>query len=568
MDGRARLIAAVLAGVRGHVSATVVIEDSLRERPDLIDLPRGEYLAVSEISRELERPGFQASIVVLRSLDGMMLRKLRAKPPALVVLVDADPDSMRSSVLDQSLVLGPQARLKVDLEGSSLACAESPQALQALIESLDDKYLVAACPTPPWWPDLLRDPGLADNAAIGFVAAQALGDRWLRLEESREVVDTLVPLDLPSPCPEEANEDELIMLVAGHQLERATGPVFPDPRVVVALHGARRTLHDDPDAIAAELASSDKSDKEQQPEAWTQAQRALPEHARGLDFQHLHPTLAQRPTPIAFLAQRPLMRALEPEIELDAAAFELHASPDSVNERSLQVLQAAPEILTEHESKVVLKGAGFEITRQAVANSASGAAQFADRIGYPVALKALSPDLRRKDDIGAVILDVPNAASARRAYADIIHNVETRMPNAHLDGIIVAEMIEAGPEFVCGALRMPNGEVAHYVRAIGLQAPVETSWGLSDPPDTQTFPAARRLAQAAFARLPQTKMRRGSDPDTSVLAEVFARLTALFAATGERLVRVDLAPLRLVEGERGHVVLDARIVQLAHLEGE
>ena len=59
-----------------------------------------------------------------------------------------------------------------------------------------------------------------------------------------------------------------------------------------------------------------------------------------------------------------------------------------------------------------------------VLSTAYTAASFADKIGYPVALKALSPDLRRKRELGAIELDVVNAAAVKRAYANIVANVE------------------------------------------------------------------------------------------------------------------------------------------------
>ena len=80
--------------------------------------------------------------------------------------------------------------------------------------------------------------------------------------------------------------------------------------------------------------------------------------------------------------------------------------------RARELLRNAAEILTDQESKVVLRGFGFDVTRQAVANSASGAAGFADRIGYPVVLKVLSPDLRRRTDVGGVMLSGAWSASA------------------------------------------------------------------------------------------------------------------------------------------------------------
>ena len=120
------------------------------------------------------------------------------------------------------------------------------------------------------------------------------------------------------------------------------------------------------------------------------------------------------------------------------------------------------------------KRQGVEITRQAVASSASGAAQYADTIGYPVVLKAVSPDLRRKQELGAVVLGLTTSAAVRRAYATIVHNVETHAPTAHLDGVLVAEQAPEGLELHCGAIRLHTGEMAiggKELVAAGIAAP-------------------------------------------------------------------------------------------------
>ncbi len=227
------------------------------------------------------------------------------------------------------------------------------------------------------------------------------------------------------------------------------------------------------------------------------------------------------------------------------------------------MLEAAGEVLSDQESKVVLRGHGIEVTRQAFANSASGAASFADKIGYPVALKALSPELRRKRELGAVELDVQNAAAVKRAYAEIIANVEERAPTVQLDGVVVAEMISPGLDLRCGGLRMRSGGVAVYAHPV-VEAPIEPVLARSPLSPTD----ALLLAEAVLASVPVPARRRASDPDVTTLARLLLRLDAIFRHTGDRLLAIDLAPVRLLDGEREYVTLDARIVQRPHLEGE
>ncbi|MCB9569735.1 MAG: hypothetical protein H6710_21375, partial [Myxococcales bacterium] len=144
-----------------------------------------------------------------------------------------------------------------------------------------------------------------------------------------------------------------------------------------------------------------------------------------------------------------------------------------------------------------------------------------------------------------------------------VTNVEEQAPSAHLDGVLVAEQIEEGLEIHCGAIRLASGEMALYGRAIGLTTPQEQILAASPLRPTD----ALLLANAILTRVPVPALRRRSDPDVEVLAELFLRLDALVRRSEDRLLSVDLNPIRMIGGERGYVTLDARITQRPHLEG-
>jgi hypothetical protein len=179
-----------------------------------------------------------------------------------------------------------------------------------------------------------------------------------------------------------------------------------------------------------------------------------------------------------------------------------------------------------------------------------------------VVLKALSPELRRKRELGAVELDVANAAAVKRAYGNIVNNVEERAPTVQLDGVVVAEMIEPGLDLHCGVLRLHSGGGVVFVRAL-LDIPAEPVLAPSPLSNTD----ALLLAEAALSAVPLPARRRASDPDVNVLAGLLLRIDGLFRHTGERLLSIDLSPARLVDSDRQYVTLDARIVQRPHLEG-
>ncbi|MEU8043738.1 GNAT family N-acetyltransferase [Micromonospora echinofusca] len=67
----------------------------------------------------------------------------------------------------------------------------------------------------------------------------------------------------------------------------------------------------------------------------------------------------------------------------------------------------------------LLAAYGIDVVESVPARSAGEAAEAAARLGFPVALKAAAPGLRHRLDLGAVRLDLPDAATVHRAYAEM-----------------------------------------------------------------------------------------------------------------------------------------------------
>ncbi len=518
-------------------------------------LKTAEIIDEAALAARLQEPP-TPTIVALHRPTPSLLRALREHPPALLVITGEVDDEMATSLtrLPGSALLGPAAMLVVG-DGDLLLCAAEREGLAELHRELGPESLaIGLAPTPPWlvtWLSIAKT-----LRGVGFVHGAALDIRWSQWIRDLEICEAaqhlLVPLGIDPPRTDLPRHASLGAAVAAHALERTSGPVYPSARVLAAILRDPRPeteTHRPTQALRGR---------------WIQARRALPLTGATPGMEEPLPSLCSADAGAAYLAQRTLLRQRRSlKLIQEHSEQEFVGADPAGHERSLEVLRGAGEVLSEHESKVVLHGFGIEVTRQAVASSASGAASFAEQIGFPVVLKAVSPDLRRKRELGAVVLDLKTAASVRRAYASIISNVEHRAPAAHIDGVLVAEQIEEGLELQCGAVRLHSGEIALYGRPIGLQAPQERVLVASPLREID----ALLLANAILTRVPVPAMRRRSDPDVRVLAALFLRLDELLQESDDRLLSVELRPIRLVQGDRGYVTLDARIVQRAHLEG-
>ena len=575
-------LAALMGATEPASDTKVLVADSVGEDRHRWRGLAGRTMADAELPRALARAG-QLAVVAASRLDAALLGALSDHPPALFVLTGPAEPELVADLADAAptmALLGPSAALRRGEGGALVACAHRVDELDRLCDALPDPALspaLALAPTPAWLPRWLRG-GLAELDVLGYVAAAQLDLPWIDWLDAlgaRAAHQLLVPLGLGPVELERAQAPGLEATVVAHALERMTGPLYPAPQVLTLLREAlrRRTrLATRPVSQSASQSASqsgaatpESTSESRQHEGrplWDQARRALPGLGELEGMGEPDPALSLRVPTAAFLAQRGLLRVRAGQRLLAQGLPEADPPPDpSHRDRADAVLTDAGEVLSDQESKVVLRGHGIEVTRQAFANSASGAAAFADKIGYPVALKALSPDLRRKRELGAVELDVPHAAAVKRAYATIIANVEERAPLVQLDGVVVAEMIGPGLDLRCGGLRMRSGGVAIFGQPI-VDVPVEPVLARS-PLDEG---GALLLAEAVLAATPRPR-RRSTDPDVDVLARLLLRIDVLFRHTGERLLVVDLAPVRLVDSQREYVTLDARIVQRPHLEG-
>ena len=88
--------------------------------------------------------------------------------------------------------------------------------------------------------------------------------------------------------------------------------------------------------------------------------------------------------------------------------------------------------------------------------SAEEAVAAAEAIGYPVAMKIVSPDILHKTDVGCVRLGVADAAEARLAHAAILGNALQYLPDAAIEGVTVQEMLKPGKEVIVGINRDPQ----------------------------------------------------------------------------------------------------------------
>ena len=107
--------------------------------------------------------------------------------------------------------------------------------------------------------------------------------------------------------------------------------------------------------------------------------------------------------------------------------------------------------LSEYESKKLLTLYGIPVTREKLSLSADEAVSDAVTLGFPVVLKACSPELMHKSERGCIELNLRSERDVREAYKRIIRSVDLK-----LEGVLVQEMVPGQRELVVGLNRDPQ----------------------------------------------------------------------------------------------------------------
>ena len=268
----------------------------------------------------------------------------------------------------------------------------------------------------------------------------------------------------------------------------------------------------------------------------------------------------------AFLQMVEYRRNQEMLMEVPATAA-AQFSPDADGARAViaGALAAGRGLLDEREAKAVLAAYGVPVVETRVAAGAEEAARIALGLGFPVALKLLSPDVSHKSDVGGVALDLQTAEAVRQAAADIAARLEKLRPGARLAGFTAQPMVRrpGAHELIVGAATDPIfGPVILFGHG-GTAVEVIADRAVALPP--LNLPLARELiSRTGVARL-LAGYRDRSPVDMNALCATLVQVSQMIADLPE-IAELDINPLLC--DERGVVALDARMrVALAASRG-
>ncbi|KAA0182923.1 CoA-binding protein [Cupriavidus gilardii] len=211
--------------------------------------------------------------------------------------------------------------------------------------------------------------------------------------------------------------------------------------------------------------------------------------------------------------------------------------------------------LTAPEGKLVCDAYGIAVPGEGLAKSAAEAVELAGRIGFPVVMKIVSPDILHKTEAGGVLVGLDDPQKVEQGYQTILDNAKRYNAKADIVGVQVQKMIGGGQEVIIGAVTDPSfGKlVAFGLGGVLVEVLKDITFRMAPASEQDALGMLDGIAAAQVL-----KGVRGAEPvDRAALASMIQRVSQLVTDFPE-IAELDLNPV--FASPNGAIAADVRIV--------
>lgn len=205
--------------------------------------------------------------------------------------------------------------------------------------------------------------------------------------------------------------------------------------------------------------------------------------------------------------------------------------------------------LTPVEANALLCAVGITVPRSTLVSSIDEAVGAAERLGYPVAVKAIGPALLHKTERKAVRLNLSSRLDVRMAANQLINTL-----GGEMDGLLVQRMVTGGAEMMVGAINDPTFGHAIVCGSGGVLIDL-----LADSA-SRLYPVTDQDANEMVSSLKGVRLLRGFrgnvPADEDAFRDAILRISALVGICPE-IQELDVNPLAVLPG--GVSALDVRV---------
>jgi len=215
------------------------------------------------------------------------------------------------------------------------------------------------------------------------------------------------------------------------------------------------------------------------------------------------------------------------------------------------------KILPYEQCVEILARYSIPLAKGKIASSPEEAVKITENIGYPVALKVISPQIIHKTNAKVLKLGIRNESELINAYDEIIKNAKQYNPNAEIQGVLVQEMIGSGTEVIVGISRdVQFGPVILFgLGGIFVEVLKDVS--------LRVLPITRYDAEEMIREIKGYKILEGfrgrPKADIEAIIDILLKVSNLALDLKESILEMDLNPIIVYEEGKGAYVVDVRM---------
>jgi acetyltransferase len=212
--------------------------------------------------------------------------------------------------------------------------------------------------------------------------------------------------------------------------------------------------------------------------------------------------------------------------------------------------------LVESDCAEILRIAGLDFPRSAVARSIEEAASVARDIGYPVVMKVLSQDIVHKTEYGCVRLDLEDDREVRVAWETIMAQARHHFPRARIEGVMITEMVTDATEMILGfSADQSFGPVVMFgMGGIYVEVLKDVSFRVAPVPRPECEAMVKDINSYPILAGARGKAIR----DIPRIVDAISRVSYLASRVPE-IIELDINPLMVLAKGRGCKVVDSRM---------
>jgi acetyltransferase len=210
---------------------------------------------------------------------------------------------------------------------------------------------------------------------------------------------------------------------------------------------------------------------------------------------------------------------------------------------------------TDEEIHEVLKTYGFRQPKGLFARTSEEAVAAAKRIGYPVVMKIMSPQVVHKSDIGGVRKNLNKKKDIENAFFEITTHVRNIMPAATIYGVLIQEMISPGKEVIIGITKDPQfGHMIMFgLGGIYVEVLRDISFRIVPLSNEDVHEMVREIKTFPLLR----GVRGEAETDIGAIEQALLSFNQL-AMDFPQIIEADINPLLAHTRGKGVIAIDAR----------